>query len=387
MNRLTPLDPLPSATETVSERGYKEVEKLFMAMIKHNATDLHLKVGSPPLFRIQGVIVRPRNLPPLNYDQIRVLVDELMGPAQKRNLEESGACDFAHSMKGVGRFRINIFRQRGAISMAARCVQTDIPTLESLHLPPSLRKLAEYDQGLVLVAGITGSGKSTTLAAIIQIVNQTQPVHIVTLEDPIEYLYRDEKAFVNQREIGIDVMDFHEGLRVVVRQDPDVILVGEMRDGETIETALMAAETGHLVFGTLHIGSAPASIGRVLDYFPPDRHFQIRMLLYFNLRAVIVQRLLRGARPDITRVPSVEILFVNAAIKKLIYDQEDQKIGDIIRASRQEGMQDLNQSLVDLVHLGLITEQTALDCSPNPEQLAMNLKGIVLGSDRGMIVG
>jgi twitching motility protein PilT len=292
-------------------------------------------------------------------------------------------------VRGVGRFRLNVYKQRGVLSMSARVVKTVVPTIEQLNLPPSLKIIPTYESGLVLVAGVTGAGKSTTLAAMVQMINLTQSVHIVTIENPIEYLYekKDAKAFVDQREVGIDLPDFYNGLRQVLRQDPDVILVGEMRDGETFEAALMAAETGHLVFGTVHSGSAAQTIGRVLDYFPQQRHHQIRQMLHFNLRAVVVQKLVKGTLPEIPRVPAVEIMLCNPTIRKLIHENEDRKIQDAIRAGRQEGMQDFNQSFCELVKRGLISEAVALDNSPNPEQLQMNLKGITLGSDRGSITG
>ena len=376
--------------ETLSQHGAadqpKEIDKLFATAKTYDASDLHLKVGSAPLFRIHGQVKRTK-LPPMTLDQIRQLVSEIMGPKEVKDLEEVGTADFAYGVRGVGRFRVSIFKQRGAISLAARRVQTDIPTLEQLNMPEGMKILPTYDSGLIIVAGITGCGKSTTLAALIEIINQTQALHIITIENPIEYLYRDAKGFVNQREVGIDCISFHEGLKYALRQDPDVILVGEMRDEDTVETSLMAAETGHLVFGTVHSSSAAGTIGRLLDFFPPTKHFQIRQMLFFNLKAVAVQKLLRGARPDMPRVPAVELMLVNPMIKKLIFEGEDNKIPDVVRSCRQEGMQDLNQSLMDLVFRGLITEQTALESSPNPEQLAMNLKGITLGSDRGALVG
>ncbi|HYF48021.1 MAG TPA: PilT/PilU family type 4a pilus ATPase [Planctomycetota bacterium] len=369
-----------------SEEKPREIDKFFQAAWKNNASDIHVKVGEPPIFRIRGNAVRAK-LPPLSFQQVKALFDEIMGPRQKEELEKLGGTDFAYGVKGVGRFRVNIYRQRGSLSMAARTVKTEIPTVEQLNLPAGVKMIPMYESGLVLVAGVTGSGKSTTLAALINIINQTQCCHIVTLENPIEYLYRDDKAFVNQREIGIDLPDFGQGLRHVLRQDPDVILVGEMRDAETFEAALMAAETGHLVFGTIHSGSAGQTIGRVLDYFPIERHNQIRQLLYFNLRAVLVQKLLRGLRPDVPMVPAVEVMLVNPLIKKLIFENEDNKISDVIRSSRNEGMQDFNQSLHDLVKSGLVSEQVALENSPNAEQLVMNLKGIQLGTDRGTLAG
>lgn len=364
----------------------KEIDRLFAAMPKINASDLHLKIGSPPLYRIAGTVQRAK-MSPLSAEKLDALLSEVMDEDRKAEMSQRGAADFAHSVPGVGRFRVNVFRQRGSLSLAARRVQTVIPTIEELHLPDGVKVIPTYERGLVLVAGITGSGKSTSLAAILQVINETRAVHIVTIENPIEYLYQDTKAFVNQREVGIDVPSFQDGLRSVLRQDPDVILVGEMRDADTIETALMAAETGHLVFGTVHSANAPQTIGRVLDYFPPDRHHQIRQLLYFNLRAVVVQKLLKGLRPDIPRVPAVELMLVNPLIRKLIHDDEDQKIADVVRTAGTEGMQDFNQSLVLLVRAGLVSEEVALENSPNPEQLTMNLKGITLGSDRGTIIG
>lgn len=380
-----PAPPPAAVPAQVANEFTNEIDKLFAAMQKSNASDLHLKAGSPPLFRVQGRIVRAK-AQPLTLDHIKQLIAPIMKPRYDEELNTRGAADFAHGVRGVGRFRVNVFKQRGAISVAARRVETQIPTLEQLNLPDSVRILPNMEQGLVLVAGITGSGKSTTLAALINVINQTRACHIVTIEDPIEFLYRDEKAFVNQRELGIDVNHFADGLRYVLRQDPDVILIGEMRDAETFETALIASETGHLVFGTVHAGSAPQVVGRVLDYFPPDRHFQIRQLLYFNLKAVLVQKLLKGARNDVPRVPTVEFMICNAVVRKLIQEEQDSKLADVIRTSANDGMQDFNQSLMSLVKRGLITEQIALEASPNPEQLQMNMKGIVLGTDRGSII-
>ncbi len=366
----------------------REIDKYFVFAFKNNASDLHIKVGEPPLFRIKGTVVRAK-MAPFSEEQVNTLLEPILGPKELRELDDRGGADFALNISGVGRFRLNVFKQRGMYSMAARCVKTLVPTLDQLNLPPSLKIIPTYESGLVLVAGVTGAGKSTTLAALVQIINMTQPVHVVTIENPIEYLYdkKDAKAFIDQREVGIDLPDFYNGLRQVLRQDPDVILVGEMRDAETFEAALMAAETGHLVFGTIHAGSAAQSIGRVLDYFPQERHGQIRQMLYFNLKAVVVQKLVKGTMPEIPRVPAVEIMFCNPLIRKAIHENEDRKITDAIRAGRQEGMQDFNQSYCELVRRGLVSEQVALENSPNPEQLHMNLKGITLGSDRGNITG
>lgn len=375
---------MSEAIETGQEA--REIDKYFIAAHRNNASDLHIKVGEPPLFRVKGSMVRAK-LQPFSKAQVDALLLPLLRPKELAELEERGGADFAIEVPDVGRFRINVYKQRGVYSMSARTVKTDIPTLEQLNLPPGLKTIPTYESGLVLVAGITGAGKSTTLAALIQLINTTQAVHIVTIENPIEYLYTDAKAFVDQREVGIDLPDFYNGLRQVLRQDPDVILVGEMRDAETFEAALMAAETGHLVFGTVHAGSAAQTIGRVLDYFPQARHNQIRQMLYFNLRAVVVQKLIKGALPEIPRIPAIEIMFCNPLVRKMIHENDDRKLPDAIRAGRQEGMQDFNQSFCDLVKRGLITEQAAMENSPNPDQLAMNLKGIMLGSDKGGITG
>jgi twitching motility protein PilT len=364
----------------------QQMNKLLEMMAKHNATDLHLKSFSPPIFRVGG-LPRRMDSEPMPPEEIEKLVCSMLTQEQQARFMDVGTLDFAVGIAGVGRYRVNVYRQRGSVSVAIRRVRFDIPGVEELNLPPGVKKLAELQQGLCLCAGITGSGKSTTLAAVLNLINQTRRCHILTMEDPIEYLYRDEKSFVNQREIGIDVDNFSTALKYMVREDPDVVLIGEMRDCETLEAALMAAETGHLVFGTIHSGSAAQTIGRVLDYFPTHRHSQIRQLLYFCLRAVMVQQLLRGAQKEHPMVPAMEIMLVNPSIRKLIREGDDDKIPDVIRSASGEGMQDMNQSLVDLVKSRLITEQTAMEASPNPESLAMNLKGIYLGQDKGTIIG
>ncbi len=367
-------------------QGGREIDKLFFFMSKANASDLHLKVGSPPLVRVDRQ-VRRMEMAALSGEQIVSLVEAVMPQRARDDFERTGNADFAYSIAGIGRFRVNVFRQRGSVSVAARRVQYDIPSLDDLHLPAGLRKVAGFEQGLCIVAGPTGSGKSTTLAALINGINHTRRCHILTIEDPIEYLYRDDLAFVNQREVGIDVDSFATGLKYALREDPDVVLVGEMRDAETFEIALQAAETGHLVFGTLHASSAAQSIGRMLDLFPEARHRQIRQLLAFNLRAVVVQMLLPGATSGARVVPAVEVMMVNPSIKKLIREGVDERIPDVIRGGSGEGMQDLTQSLHALVKSKLLADRTALDFAPNPEALRMLLKGIVVGGSQGGIIG
>lgn len=368
---------------------YEGIEKLFVMMEKLGASDLHLKVGSPPLFRIASKI-RPLDTEALDNDTIRALAYAILTEEQKRRFERELDLDFAYSMSGIGRFRVNIFKQRGSISVSARRVQTRIPSFEELNLETAaMRKIASQRRGLVIVAGPTGTGKSTTLAAIIDYINQTRRCHIVTIEDPIEYLHTDKKAFINQREVGIDVLSFKRALKTVVRQDPDVILIGEMRDGETVETALMAAETGHLVFGTLHSSSAAQTIERLIDLFTPEREQQIRALLRFNLIAVVCQMLLPSIRKEdgISLVPAQEILIVNATARKLILEGQDGKLTELMSASQEEGMQTFNQALAKLVRRRFVSETVAMAHSPNPEQLRMLIRGIRLSDERRIIGG
>lgn len=376
----------PDVTATVQEapRHLKDIEKLFYAMGKNKASDLHLKGGLRPIFRISTVLHEVGNKV-LTNDDVKRMAYEIISEKQKAYFEEHKGLDFAYSIEDGSRFRINIFMDRGNVAVAARRVNPIIPNFDQLHLPPTIRKIAQITQGLVILAGPTGQGKSTTLASIIQWINENRRVHIITIEDPIEYLFRDAKSFVNQREIGIDVDDWHTALKHVVRQNPDVILVGEMRDYISFDAALMAAETGHLVLGTIHSSSAAQTIGRILDLFPPERHDQIRMLLAFNLRAIVCQKLLPSCKEGVRMVPAVEIMLATPTIVKLIMNKEDKKIQDVIRGSEEEGMQDFNQSLVKLINAGLVTKKVALQYSPNPEQLKMNLQGIYLGEDHKII--
>jgi twitching motility protein PilT len=354
-----------------------EIEKLFRMMAKSGASDMHLKVGSPPVFRVSKRL-GSLDIPPLSDEKVFELVSSIMSEKQLTRFERTNNAEFAYSMAGTGRYRVTVLRQRGCVTVVVRRVSYDIPTFNELNLPESMRGIARFDQGLCIVAGPTGSGKSTTLASLLNEINDSQRCHILTIEDPIEYLYRDNRSLVNQREVGIDVASFQDGLVYGLRADPDVILIGEMRDPITFEIALQAAETGHLVFGTLHVSSAAQSIGRILDLFPAERHSQIRNLLSFNLRGVVVQRLMPGATQAARMVPAVEIMFVNPVIKKFIREAEDAKIPDVIRVSREVGMQDFTQSIHDLVKRGLVTEQVALEHAPNPEALQMMLRGITV---------
>lgn len=356
----------------------ESLNQIFHKMVEMDASDVHLQVGSPPVFRIKGEPQYIREFEVLVPDTIKKLIYEKLHEKQINHLEEVGDVDLAVGVPGLARFRLNVFHQRGSIGLVARHVCSQVKTIRELNLPPAINKFCEYNDGLVIVAGATGSGKSTTLAAIIEEINQTRACHILTLEDPIEYLYRNKKALINQREIGIDVENFHQALRTAVRQDPDIILVGEMRDEETVEFGLTAAETGHLVFGTIHSSNVPQTLSRMLDLFPPERQKQIRLGLHFNLRGIMVQKLVPSKDETIFRVPAVELMFNNASAKKIIKEAEDNKLYTVITSSEKEGMQTFNKSLFDLVKKGMITEEKAFQFSPSPEELKMNLQGIFL---------
>lgn len=370
-------------------RKEPEINKLFRAVVKLEGSDLHLKVGQPPMVRVKGLI-RRLDAPPLTQEDMERLFLPIMKEHHRKVFFETGGVDFAHVIgDDEHRFRVNMFKQRGKWGLVARRVNNVIPPFEKLGLlipeqeklrkpgePATIEKLCMFDQGLIILAGVTGSGKSTTIAAMLEYINAREPVHILTLEDPIEYLFQDKKAIVNQREIFVDVCDWHTALKHAVRQDPDVILVGELRDRESFESAVHAAETGHLVFGTVHASSAPSTISRILDLFPPDMHGAIRQALAFNLKAVICQKLLPSIKPGKSRVPLLEIMIVNQVIRELIIKCEDKKLADAIRLGYPEGMIDFNEHLRQLVEAGEISRETALEVSPNPDALKMALKGI-----------
>ena len=350
-----------------------------------NASDIHLQVGSKPAFRIRGEIVRIEEFKKVEMSDMENFVNEFLKEREKKILEVKGSFDTAIGIPEVGRFRVNIFKQRGSISVVARRISCEIPDFEKLNLPPSIKKITDFLNGLVLVTGPTGSGKSSTLAALINDINKKRAAHILCIEDPIEYLYKNEKAIITQREIGIDVPSFKEALKYAVRQDPDIILVGEMRDEETVEFAIHAAETGHLVFGTLHSANATQTIGRILNFFSQERQPQIRKDLSLHLRAVVSQLLLPSIKEGVDRVPACEIMFVNPLISRLIVEGQDEKILKAIKAGEKEGMQDFETALLKLVNEGFIDEETALKYAENPQSLEMKLKGIFLSEEGGIV--
>jgi len=376
LNAPTDSQPIDSPLGDKDTAGNgKTLEKYFRAMIKANASDLHIKAGAPPNVRIQTHI-RPTRSDPLSAQEIEAMAVELMSETQRRFFATHGSIDLAHELAGADRFRINIYRQRGNISIAVRRVTREIPDFEHLNLPPVIQEISQESHGLVLVSGATGSGKSTTIAAILEQINKTRPCHIVTIEDPIEYLYEDKKALVNQREIGIDVESFESALKYLMREDPDVILIGEMRDRDTFHAALQASETGHLVFGTVHASSAAQTIGRVLDLFPTDARDLVRQTLAFNLRAIICQTLLPCLAKGIDRVPAVEVLRSNPTVRQLIEEVRESEIPDAIRSHEREGMQTLNRSLLELIQKDYVDPKVAYEAATNPDELKMLMKGI-----------
>jgi len=368
------LDKQPISKELVREKP-PAIDKYFKAVIKMQASDLHMKGDEQPRIRSKGSL-RPTTGDPISEKLMEQMVFEILSPPQREFFLEHGALDFAYDMGGSDRFRINIYRTRGLISLAARRVNSVVPPFETLHLPQTVMKIADYHQGLVLVTGVTGCGKSTTLASMLDFINRTRQCHIVTLEDPIEFVFTDDKALISQREIGIDVPNYDEALRSLMREDPDVVLVGEMRDYPTLSAGLRAAETGHLVFGTLHSTDAYQTITRMLDLTPEVERHMMRQAIVGNLQALVSQRLLPSIRKDVPRVPAVEILLVNPAARKLIADGREVEIPTVIKSSYDDGMIDYTESLRQLVETEYIDLKTAYQYAPNPEELKMALKGI-----------
>ncbi|MBN2455114.1 MAG: PilT/PilU family type 4a pilus ATPase [Sedimentisphaerales bacterium] len=352
-----------------------EIHKYFRAAIKTRASDLHLKVGQPPKLRLFGQL-KDTTGEVMTEERIEYLIFEILTPAQKEFFAKFGTLDFAHEIGGEDRFRINVFRQRGFVSLAARRVNAEVPPFEQLHLPKILEKIANESQGLVLVVGPTGCGKTTTIASMVDYINATRMCHIVTIEDPIEYLFKDKKAIVSQREIGIDVQNFEEALTYLMRQDPDVVFIGEMRDAKTVSAGMRAAETGHLVFGTMHSQNTSQAVQRLLDLFPQTERDLIRQTLSLTIKAIISQALLPCIKEGVDRIPAVEILLANPSVKKLISEEREADLPNVIRSAKEEGMQDITDNLCALIKEGMVDPKDAYHYAPNKEELKMALKGI-----------
>ena len=361
-----------------------ELNEILKVAIKGGASDIHLKSGLPPMFRVDGALVPLRNGERIVPDEIQKMALSIMNPVQKARFEEHREADLAYGLPGLGRFRVNVFQQRGTIGIVFRVIPFGVKTIQELHLPKVVEQIAQENRGLVLVTGTTGSGKSTSLAAMIEQINSERTSHIMTIEDPIEFLIRDRRSIVNQREIGVDTHSFANALRAALRQDPDVILVGEMRDFETIETALTAAETGHLVMSTLHTLDATETINRIISVFPPYQQKQVRLQLSMILKAVISQRLVPRADGK-GRVPALEVLVSTALTRELIADKDRTKeLSDAIaKGHTTYGMQTFDQSLMSLVKQGLVTYEEALKHVSNPDDFALRFRGIASTSDSG----
>ncbi|MDI6735251.1 MAG: type IV pilus twitching motility protein PilT [bacterium] len=361
-----------------------KMPELLKMLADQHASDLYLKVARPPIFRIAGTLTAS-DLPKLSAEEVMNLVNSMMNQDQIKKFVENLDIDFSYSLPGVARFRVNAFRQRGVIGCIIRAVPYDIPTVDQLGLPPVLNVLCQKTQGLVLVTGPTGSGKSTTLAALVGYINKNRNCHIITIEDPIEFLHRDEKSTIDQRELEVDTKSFREALRRALRQDPDVLLIGEMRDMETISTALSAAETGHLVFSTLHTNDATQTIDRIIDIYPPAQQTQIRIQLSLILLGVVSQRLLKR-KDGKGRISAVEVMINSPLIKDLIEKGNTSGLRKVIESSTTYWqMQSLNQAIARVVNVGLVNIEEALSATPYPDDLRLALKGGQAGG--GIVIG
>jgi twitching motility protein PilT len=359
-----------------------ELNDILKIALKGGASDIHLKPGLPPMFRVDGALVPLKNGERIPPDELQKMAFSIMNESQKARFEETRETDLAYGIAGLGRFRVNVFQQRGTVGIVFRVIPFGVKSIDHLHLPKIIESIAMEQRGLVLVTGTTGSGKSTTLAGMIDYINSNRTCHIMTIEDPIEFLIRDRRSIVNQREIGVDTQSFSNALRAALRQDPDVILVGEMRDFETIETALTAAETGHLVMSTLHTLDATETINRIISVFPPYQQKQVRLQLAAILRAVISQRLVPRADGK-GRVPALEVLISTARVRECIADKDRTKeLHDAIaKGFTTYGMQTFDQSLMQLVKQELVTYEEALKHVSNPDDFALRFRGIASTSD------
>ncbi|MHC4976211.1 MAG: type IV pilus twitching motility protein PilT [Planctomycetota bacterium] len=351
--------------------------KFLHAIIKLGGSDLLVKTGKAPVVRLRGAL-KALDTAPVTHEEYIEIAKHILTEEQWNDLHKFGSVDFAYDYDEKNRFRVNMFQSRGKLSVAARLITSNILPFEKLHLPPVMEQVAMQPNGIVILAGVTGSGKSTTIASILDYINERKPVHIITIEDPIEYIFEDKMATIHQREIGIDCLDFKIALRALVRENPDIVLVGEMRDAETFEAALHAAETGHLVFGTIHASSASQTFARIYDLFPAEEREQVRKIMAYQMRAIVYQKLLPTLHENIPRIPALEILINNGIVQKHILEAREGELEEVIKfqESLKQGMIDFNGSLVKLVEEEYVHMRVALDASPNRDELTMRLKGI-----------
>jgi twitching motility protein PilT len=358
--------------------------KILKTAVDGHASDVHVKIGTPIIFRINRELIAIE-CPHPTEDWMKNVVTTITPPHLKKKIEEEREADFSYYLPGVGRFRTNLFQQRGQWCLAMRYVKTNVPSFEELGLLPQVKQIAESPRGIVLVAGSTGSGKSTTLAAMIEHINSNFKKHIVTLEDPIEYVFEDNQSVLEQREVGLDTLSFHHALKHVLRQDPDIIMVGEMRDDISFSAAMSAADTGHLVLSTLHTTNASQSVSRVLDFFEANEREQVRRQLAGTLQAVICQRMVPTIAGRMT--PALEIMINSSTVKKLIEENRLDKLAAAIETGTDDGMLNFNQALFNLVKQGIVSEKEALAKATNAQALEMNFKGIFLDEGRRILGG
>jgi len=361
------------------EFAFPSIDAYLVKMLELGASDLFLRPGTPPTYRVNGRITRT-DFPTPSEKDMRASLDKILTSVAKRRFDESPDIDIAYTMPGKGRFRVNLFMHQGQLGLAARAIPIGNVEFKTLSLPAGVLEMVNTQAGLILVVGPTGCGKSTTLAALIHHINATRDVHIVTIEDPIEFVHEEIRSLIHQRQVGYDTESFARALRHIVRQSPDVILIGEMRDSDTMQTALSAALTGHLILSTLHTTNAVQSIDRILNYFPAEARVQAQVDLAITLIGIVSMRLLRKTDGS-GRIPAVEILLATPTIRRLIKEGEFVEIYDVIKRSQDYGMCSFNQSLIELVQSGQVTEKEALPYAPNPEEFMLNIQGMYTGID------
>lgn len=357
-------------------------QKILKAAVDGGASDVHVKIGNPIIFRINSQLYDVEAEVPTK-EWMKDVLDSIVPEYAKHGLVENNETDFSYFVPGIGRFRTNVFQQRGTFALAMRYVKAEVPSLDGLKLPEVLSTIADAPRGIVLIAGTTGSGKSTTMAAMLNHINTTSKRHIITLEDPIEYVFEDKESVIEQREIGLDTPSFRGGLKHVLRQDPDVIMIGEMRDATSFQAAISAADTGHLVLSTLHTTDTSQSVSRILDFFEASDRDQVRKQLVGTLKSVICQRMVKTVDGGI--YPAMEIMISNSTIRKLIEENRLDKLAAAVEIGRDDGMQNFNQALFDLVQNGIITKEEALNKATNPQSLEMNFKGIFLDEGKKIL--